>query len=106
MVTTSLAAMARISAQETTPGHFFSTSALARTTVSKPSPARDTLSGASFSASLSRDAMMTDASHPYKVDFHHKHVSTRKAYSSLDIQSVERNDDVHSMKFRIRLVGR
>uniref|UniRef100_A0A0A9DBD8 Uncharacterized protein n=1 Tax=Arundo donax TaxID=35708 RepID=A0A0A9DBD8_ARUDO len=66
MLTTSLAAMARMSAQETTPGHLFSTSALARTTVSKPSPARDTLSGASFSASLSWDAIMTDASQPCK----------------------------------------
>jgi hypothetical protein len=45
MLTTSLAAMARMSAQETTPGHRFSTAALARTTVSKPSPARDKFSG-------------------------------------------------------------
>jgi hypothetical protein len=64
MATTSLAAMARMSAQETTPGHFFSTAALARTTVSKPSPASDRLSVESFSASLPRDAIMTDASHP------------------------------------------
>jgi hypothetical protein len=68
MVTTSLAARARTSAQETTPGQAFSTAALARTTVSKPSPARDWLSGASFSASLLPDAIITDASQPCTVD--------------------------------------
>lgn len=56
MVMMSLAAMARILVQETT-------------TVSKLSSARDTLSGTSFSASLSQDVMMTDASQPCKGTF-------------------------------------
>uniref|UniRef100_A0A2P2P8D3 Uncharacterized protein n=1 Tax=Rhizophora mucronata TaxID=61149 RepID=A0A2P2P8D3_RHIMU len=42
--TTSLAAIAIMSAQETTPGHTASTACFAFTTVSNPSPARDRLS--------------------------------------------------------------
>lgn len=64
--TTSLAAITKMSAQETTPGHFASTACLAFITVSNPSPARERLSGASFSASPFGDAIMIDASQPYK----------------------------------------
>jgi hypothetical protein len=53
-----------MSAQETTPGHFFSTAALTRLMVSKPSPASDSLSGASFSASFFLDAIRTAALQP------------------------------------------
>jgi hypothetical protein len=59
-----------MSAQETTPGHFFSTAVLARMMVSKPSPARDMLSDASFSASSLGDAIRTEASQPCDVNEH------------------------------------
>jgi hypothetical protein len=55
-----------MSAQETTPGQAFSTAVLTRFTVSKPSPARDMLSGASFSASSFGDEIKAEASHPCK----------------------------------------
>lgn len=51
--TTSLAAIAMMSAQETTPGHTASTAALDLITVSKPSPSRVRLSGASCKINLS-----------------------------------------------------
>jgi hypothetical protein len=59
--------MARMSAQETRFRHrgTASTAALARITVSKPSPARDRLMGWSFSAvALGVDATTTEASQP------------------------------------------
>lgn len=61
---TSLVAIAKISAHETTPGQAASTAFLALMTVSNPSPARDRLSDESFSASLFGDAINTDASLP------------------------------------------
>lgn len=68
---TSRVAMARISAQETLFLHLglLSTAALALITVSNPSPARERLSGWSFSAVLPPvDAIMTEASQP--CNFH------------------------------------
>ena len=59
--------MARTSAQETRPRHrgTASTAALARRTVSKPSPARPRFTGWSFSAVLlGVDATTTEASQP------------------------------------------
>lgn len=70
--TTSLAARARISEHETRPGQWASTASLALATVSNPSPARDILSWASFSASPLSDAINTEASHPYTVTNHMK----------------------------------
>ncbi|KAH7846830.1 hypothetical protein Vadar_018658 [Vaccinium darrowii] len=64
--TTSLAAISKISTQETTPGHTASTAAFDLITVLKPSPSRERLSGASFSASPFGDAIIIDASHPYR----------------------------------------
>uniref|UniRef100_A0A0A9AU50 Uncharacterized protein n=1 Tax=Arundo donax TaxID=35708 RepID=A0A0A9AU50_ARUDO len=64
---TSLVAMARMSAQDTLFRHrgTASTAALALMTVSKPSPARERLTGLSFSAVLLRvDATTTEASQP------------------------------------------
>lgn len=68
--TTSLAARAIISAHDTRPGHWASTASLALFTVSKPSPARDILSCASFSASPLSDVTNTEASHPYTATKH------------------------------------
>ena len=50
--TKSLAAVARISVQETTPGHLFSTKVLALIIVSNPSVLRSLLSSASFSVNI------------------------------------------------------
>lgn len=61
---TSLVAIAKISAQETTPGQAASTAFFALMTVSNPSPARDLSSAESFSASSFGDAIITDASLP------------------------------------------
>lgn len=61
---TSLVAMAKMSAHDTMPSHSASTACLALPTVSKPSPAKERLSGESFSASLFGEAMRTEASHP------------------------------------------
>lgn len=64
---TSLAAIARISAQDTLFLHWgtASTAALALITVSNPSPANERLSLWSFSALLLPvDATITEASHP------------------------------------------
>ncbi|CAA7404676.1 unnamed protein product [Spirodela intermedia] len=69
--TTSLVARARMSAQETTPGHLLSTAVLALTTVSNPSPAREMFSSASFSASPFGEAIITEASHPCEI-FHRR----------------------------------
>ncbi|PON95867.1 peroxidase [Trema orientale] len=52
MVTKSRAAVARISAQETMPGHSSSSAVLTRVTRSKPSPERERLMSASRSALL------------------------------------------------------
>jgi len=62
--TTSLAAIAKMSAQETTPGQAPSTFCFAFTTVSNPSPARERLSGASFSASPFGEETIVEASQP------------------------------------------
>lgn len=61
--TASLATKARTSAQETTPGHFFSRADLAASTTSYP--LRDKLGIASLSASLFGDFKSTEPSHPY-----------------------------------------
>lgn len=63
---TSLVAKAKISAHETLFLHSatFSTASFALMTVSKPSPASERSSSASFSASPLRDASITEASHP------------------------------------------
>lgn len=62
--TASLAASAKISAQETTPGHFASNSALAVSITAKPSKLR--LGLASFSARLvAVEFNNTDPSQPY-----------------------------------------
>lgn len=66
--TKSLAAMARMSAHETTPGHLLSTSAFAFFMPSNASTARFLLSCASFSARPPLpgfDDSKIDASHPY-----------------------------------------
>ena len=65
-LTTSLVANANISAHETLFRHWglLSTAALALTTVSKPSPASERLSGWSFSACPLGDAIIMEASHP------------------------------------------
>lgn len=68
MTITSLAAIAKTSAHETMPGHCASTACFALMTVSKPSPARERLSGASFSASPFGEAIRTDPSHPCKPE--------------------------------------
>nr|GLL28321.1 Os03g0369250 [Ipomoea trifida] len=61
--TASLAAMATISAQETTPGHCLSSSSLASSITSYPLKLK--LAGESFSAVLSLvESINTDASHP------------------------------------------
>uniref|UniRef100_A0A7C9CJ64 Uncharacterized protein n=1 Tax=Opuntia streptacantha TaxID=393608 RepID=A0A7C9CJ64_OPUST len=62
--TESLAARAKISAQDTTPGQRASTACFAFRTVSNPSPASERLSGASFSASLFGEKIITEASQP------------------------------------------
>ena len=72
--TKSLAAVARISVQETTPGHLFSTKVLALIIVSNPSVLRSLLSSASFSANILLPgfvAMRIDASQPYKITMIH-----------------------------------
>lgn len=66
--TKSLVAIARISAQDTTPGHLFSTKDLAFVIVSKASTLSSLLSSASFSASTLLPGLVdinTDPSHPY-----------------------------------------
>lgn len=63
--TTSLAARAKISAHETTPGHTDSTACLALITVSKLSAESERFSVASLSASSLGDAIRIEASQPY-----------------------------------------
>lgn len=71
---TSLVAIAKMSAHETTPGHTASTASFALIIVSNPSPGRDRFSEASFSASPFGDAIITEASHPYTSElFIYKH---------------------------------
>lgn len=71
--TTSLVARASISAQETLFLHWgsLSTAALALTTVSNPSPAREMSSGWSFSALLFGEESSTEASQPYTTRNQH-----------------------------------
>lgn len=58
-------ATARMSAQETMPGHWSSSAVLMRVTTSKPSPGRERLMSESRSALLKAlEAMRTEASHP------------------------------------------
>ncbi|KAF7080426.1 hypothetical protein CFC21_093713 [Triticum aestivum] len=65
MVTSTLDARARTSAQETTPGHSSSRANLERTTASKASPGREWLISASFSDLAKRvGAISTEASQP------------------------------------------
>ncbi|PUZ77496.1 hypothetical protein GQ55_1G376300 [Panicum hallii var. hallii] len=65
MVTSMRDASARMSAQDTTPGHSSSRASLARTTASKASPGREWLISASCSDLANwLDAISTDASHP------------------------------------------
>jgi len=64
--TASLAAMARISAHETTPGHWSSSSSLIASITSKP--LRLKFPGESFSAVLSSvESIKTEPSHPYST---------------------------------------
>lgn len=68
MDTASLATKAKISAQETTPGHFFSTADLAASITSKP--LTDRFGAASFSAWLLLvEFKSTEPSHPCKIIF-------------------------------------
>lgn len=84
---TSRVAMARMSAHETLFLHLASTAFLAFITVSNPSPARERLSGWSFSALLlPAEATMTEPSHPWAIQLSQQlYISASQLIKSINL---------------------